>query len=123
MHQEHGLQFRTYVPTLVELLEDADGMVREAAKSTVIELFKYDPIHTLRLTPAHRTIGTRPTLPNPISRSNSKTAGFAPPLNRPSSRSSTLQALPQLRNPMLLTNLHPFDRPSLRACRPMPPAR
>jgi CLIP-associating protein 1/2 len=42
MHQEHGLQFRAYVPTLMELLEDADGMVREVAKSTVIELFKYD---------------------------------------------------------------------------------
>jgi len=41
MHQEHGLQFRGYVPTLMELLEDADGMVREAAKSTVIELFRY----------------------------------------------------------------------------------
>jgi len=25
----------------MELLEDADGMVRDAAKSTVIELFKY----------------------------------------------------------------------------------
>lgn len=41
MHQEHGLQFRVYVPTLMELLEDADGMVRETAKSTVIELFRY----------------------------------------------------------------------------------
>ena len=48
MHQEHGLQFRTYVPTLVELLEDADGMVREAAKSTVIELFRYSPVDALR---------------------------------------------------------------------------
>ncbi|KXX79775.1 Protein STU1 [Madurella mycetomatis] len=43
MHQEHGLQFRVYVPTLMELLEDADGMVREAAKSTVIELFRNGP--------------------------------------------------------------------------------
>lgn len=42
MHQDNGLQFRAYVPTLMELLEDADGMVREAAKTTVIELFKYD---------------------------------------------------------------------------------
>jgi CLIP-associating protein 1/2 len=41
MHQEHGLQFRAYVPALMELLEDADGMVREVAKSTVIELFRY----------------------------------------------------------------------------------
>lgn len=40
MHKEHGLPFRGYVPTLMELLEDADGMVRDAAKSTVIELFR-----------------------------------------------------------------------------------
>ncbi|RDA84138.1 hypothetical protein CP532_0108 [Ophiocordyceps camponoti-leonardi (nom. inval.)] len=43
MHQEQGLQFRAYVPTLMELLEDADGTVRDAAKSTVIELFKTAP--------------------------------------------------------------------------------
>ncbi|GAB1319001.1 suppressor of tub2 mutation [Madurella fahalii] len=43
MHQEHGLQFRAYVPTLMELLEDADGMVREAAKTTVIGLFRNAP--------------------------------------------------------------------------------
>ncbi|KAK3688546.1 clasp N terminal-domain-containing protein [Podospora appendiculata] len=43
MHQENGLQFRSYVPTLMELLEDADPMVRDAAKSTVIELFRNAP--------------------------------------------------------------------------------
>ncbi|KAK4103575.1 ARM repeat-containing protein [Parathielavia hyrcaniae] len=43
MHQEQGLQFRAYVPTLMELLEDADGLVRDVAKSTVIELFKNAP--------------------------------------------------------------------------------
>ncbi|KAF9870057.1 hypothetical protein CkaCkLH20_12416 [Colletotrichum karsti] len=43
MHQEHGMQFRAYVPTLMELLEDADGMVRDVAKSTVIELFRNAP--------------------------------------------------------------------------------
>ncbi|AEO55216.1 hypothetical protein MYCTH_2298825 [Thermothelomyces thermophilus ATCC 42464] len=43
MHQEHGLQFRAYVPTLMELLEDADGMVRDVAKSTVIDLFRNAP--------------------------------------------------------------------------------
>ncbi len=37
------MQFRAYVPTLMELLEDADGMVREVAKTTVIELFRYIP--------------------------------------------------------------------------------
>ena len=40
MHKENGLQFRSYVPTLMELLEDADGMVREASKGAVIELFR-----------------------------------------------------------------------------------
>lgn len=39
-HQEDSLQFRSYVPSLMELLEDADGMVRDAAKYTVIELFR-----------------------------------------------------------------------------------
>lgn len=39
-HQQHGLPFRAYVPVLMDLLEDADGMVRDTAKSTVIELFK-----------------------------------------------------------------------------------
>ncbi|RFU79842.1 heat repeat containing [Trichoderma arundinaceum] len=42
-HQQHGLPFRGYVPSLMELLEDADGMVRDTAKSTVIELFKNAP--------------------------------------------------------------------------------
>lgn len=42
-HQEQGLQFRGYVPTLMELLEDADGSVRDVAKTTVIELFKNAP--------------------------------------------------------------------------------
>lgn len=40
MHKDHGLQFRAYVPTLMELLEDADGMVRDTAKATVTELFR-----------------------------------------------------------------------------------
>ncbi|EPE06095.1 heat repeat containing protein [Ophiostoma piceae UAMH 11346] len=43
MHHEQGLQFRAYVPVLMELLEDADGMVRDAAKATVIELFRDAP--------------------------------------------------------------------------------
>ncbi|POR36231.1 Protein stu-1 [Tolypocladium paradoxum] len=37
------MDFRGYVPLLMELLEDADGMVRDTAKSTVIELFKTAP--------------------------------------------------------------------------------
>lgn len=42
-HKEQGLQFRSYVPLLMDLLEDADGMVRDAARSTVVELFKNAP--------------------------------------------------------------------------------
>ncbi|SPO05894.1 related to STU1 - mitotic spindle protein [Cephalotrichum gorgonifer] len=43
MHRDHGLPFRGYVPLLMDLLEDADGMVRDVAKTTVIELFKGAP--------------------------------------------------------------------------------
>ncbi|KAK0745175.1 clasp N terminal-domain-containing protein [Apiosordaria backusii] len=43
MHQESGLPFRSYVPSLMDLLEDADSTVRETAKTTVIELFRNAP--------------------------------------------------------------------------------
>ncbi|CAK7565385.1 MAG: suppressor of tub2 mutation [Sporothrix epigloea] len=43
MHHEQGMPFRAYVPVLMELLEDADGMVRDATKATVIELFRSAP--------------------------------------------------------------------------------
>lgn len=39
MHQENGMPFRQFVPTLMELLEDADGMVRDVARNSVITLF------------------------------------------------------------------------------------
>ncbi|KOS18032.1 Protein STU1 [Escovopsis weberi] len=42
-HIEQGMPFRAYVQGLMELLEDADGVVRDTAKSTVIELFKTAP--------------------------------------------------------------------------------
>jgi CLIP-associating protein 1/2 len=43
MHQQEGLPFRSYVPTLMDLLEDADPGVRDTAKNTVIELFRNAP--------------------------------------------------------------------------------
>nr|KMM67892.1 STU1 protein [Coccidioides posadasii RMSCC 3488] len=43
MTREYGLLFRIYVPALVTCLEDADGVVRDTAKSTVIELFQSAP--------------------------------------------------------------------------------
>lgn len=41
MHKSEEMPFKTYVPQLVACLEDADGMVRETAKSCVVELFLY----------------------------------------------------------------------------------
>ncbi|XHG06949.1 hypothetical protein AWENTII_010121 [Aspergillus wentii] len=43
MTKTHGLLFRTYVPSLVACLEDADPAVRDTAKMTVVELFQNAP--------------------------------------------------------------------------------
>ncbi|KAK4662842.1 suppressor of tub2 mutation [Podospora pseudopauciseta] len=43
MHQESSMPFRSYVPSLMDLLEDADATVRDTAKTTVIELFRNAP--------------------------------------------------------------------------------
>lgn len=40
MHEEVQLQFKSFVPSVVACLEDADGNVRDAAKSAVVELFR-----------------------------------------------------------------------------------
>lgn len=50
MTREHNLLFRAHVPALVHCLEDADGIVRETAKATVIELFQYAIPLTYNLT-------------------------------------------------------------------------
>nr|POE61064.1 protein stu1 [Quercus suber] len=39
MHREDAMPFKTYVAPMVARLEDADGTVREAAKTALIELF------------------------------------------------------------------------------------
>ena len=41
MGKEQNLHFRSFVPHLVACLEDADGSVRETAKMSVVQLFKY----------------------------------------------------------------------------------
>jgi hypothetical protein len=41
MHQDHGMPFKSFVSTLMDLLEDADGMVRDTARNSVIALFQY----------------------------------------------------------------------------------
>lgn len=43
MHIEHGLQFKSFVPLLVENLAHADGTIREAAKHNLVDLFKDAP--------------------------------------------------------------------------------
>ncbi|KAH7383691.1 protein-like protein STU1 [Cadophora sp. MPI-SDFR-AT-0126] len=43
MHQENGMPFKSFVSTLMELLEDADGMVRDTARNSVISLFQNAP--------------------------------------------------------------------------------
>jgi CLIP-associating protein 1/2 len=72
MHKEQGLQFRSYVPLLMDLLEDADGMVRDVAKTTVIELFKYVHIRFRLSQPllSRATTETRQTQQNRTSRSS-----------------------------------------------------
>lgn len=40
MHKTDGFLLRSFVPPLVAGLEDADGVVRETAKSAVVELFR-----------------------------------------------------------------------------------
>lgn len=42
-HQEAGLPFKSYVPSLMRLLENSDPGVRDAARHTVIELFRDAP--------------------------------------------------------------------------------
>ncbi|KAI9890941.1 MAG: suppressor of tub2 mutation [Vezdaea aestivalis] len=45
VHQEHHLNFKAFVPKLMDALEDADGMVRDTAKVTVVDLFRTAPDH------------------------------------------------------------------------------
>ncbi|KAI9850190.1 MAG: suppressor of tub2 mutation [Thelocarpon superellum] len=45
MSTENGLPFKSFVPKLMEALEDADGMVRKVAVSTVVALFQTAPEH------------------------------------------------------------------------------
>ena len=71
----------------MELLEDADGMVRDAAKHTVIELFRY--VACLRFTKLNTNsiVAMRPILPSPISSDSSKPSKSDLPSNKPSLKS------------------------------------
>ncbi|KAI1198095.1 clasp N terminal-domain-containing protein [Nemania serpens] len=86
MHQENGLQFRSYVPTLMDLLEDADGMVRDAAKATVIELFRDAPNAAKSdLKRQLKNFKVRPAIESAIVRELNPTSAKADPESRPAS--------------------------------------
>jgi hypothetical protein len=53
MHQEHGMPFKAFVSTFMDLLEDADGMVRDTARNSVIELFQYVWMQSMFVTRAN----------------------------------------------------------------------
>ncbi|KAL7784909.1 clasp N terminal domain-containing protein [Trichoderma ceciliae] len=101
-HQQHGLPFRGYVPILMDLLEDADGMVRDTAKSTVIELFKNAPgaaksdlkrqLKNFKVRPAIEQAIVKalaPTGPRSDTPSEAAPAALRPALSAPSSFASS----------------------------------
>ncbi|KND88763.1 Protein stu-1 [Tolypocladium ophioglossoides CBS 100239] len=107
-HKEQGLQFRSYVPLLMELLEDADGMVRDTAKSTVIELFKTAPNAAKSdLKRQLKNFKVRPAIEQAIVKA------FAPTAGRPDTPSD---AAPEPRRPNLAASVS-----SVVSERPMTP--
>ncbi|KAI2465091.1 ARM repeat-containing protein [Annulohypoxylon bovei var. microspora] len=95
MNKDHGLPFRAYVPTLMELLEDADGMVRDAAKSTVIELFKDAPNAAKSdLKKQLKNFKVRPAIEQAIVKALAPTSSRADPESRPAS--AMMQGRPNL---------------------------
>ncbi|KAI0850495.1 ARM repeat-containing protein [Daldinia vernicosa] len=94
MHKDQGLQFRAYVPALMELLEDADGMVRDATKSTVIELFKDAPNGAKTdLKKQLKNFKVRPAIEQAIVKELAPTSSRADPESRPA---SAMQVRPNL---------------------------
>ena len=51
MNKDFGLPVKSFVPKMIECLEDADGIVRDVAKATIIALFQYVSIFSRR--PSH----------------------------------------------------------------------
>ncbi|TGJ80370.1 hypothetical protein E0Z10_g8393 [Xylaria hypoxylon] len=94
MHKENGLQFRSYVPTLMELLEDADGMVRDASKAAVIELFREAPNAAKSdLKKQLKNFKVRPAIESAIVKELNPTGAKADPESRPA---SAMQVRPNL---------------------------
>ncbi|KAI0538020.1 clasp N terminal-domain-containing protein [Xylaria digitata] len=106
MHKEHGLQFRSYVPTLMELLEDADGMVRDASKAAVIELFREAPNAAKSdLKRQLKNFKVRPAIESAIVKELNPTGAKADPDSRPA---SAMQVRP---NFIAAPSSHMSDRP------------
>ncbi|KAI0450443.1 clasp N terminal-domain-containing protein [Xylaria acuta] len=107
MHKDHGLQFRSYVPILMELLEDADGMVRDAAKATVIELFRDAPNSAKSdLKKQLKNFKVRPAIESAIVKELNPTGTKADPESRPA---SAMQVRPNLTAGV---SSHMSDRPT-----------
>lgn len=110
-HQELGLPFRGYVPSLMDLLEDADGMVRDVAKHTVIELFKNAPGPAKSdLKRQLKNFKVRPAIEQAIVKA------LAPPGNRPVTPGveSAAPAPPAMSRPAMsqsVSSLPPAERP------------
>ncbi|KAI1258574.1 ARM repeat-containing protein [Xylariaceae sp. FL1019] len=110
MHKEHGLQFRTYVPALMELLEDADGMVRDAAKATVIDLFREAPNAAKSdLKRQLKNFKVRPAIEAAIVKELNPTSSKADPESRPA---SAMQTRPNL---AASVSSHASERPTTPA--------
>ncbi|KAL3480308.1 clasp N terminal-domain-containing protein [Aspergillus californicus] len=136
MHQTHNILFRSYVPNVVACLEDADGFVRDTAKSTVVHLFEHaspqaktDLMRQLAESNVRRSIvnvitagiGLEEDLPmpqaeNPLHRPAPRVAQQPP---RPPSRGDALQNRPPSRGDAL------HNRPPSRgdALHNRPPSR
>lgn len=105
MHKDHGMPFRAFVPTLMELLEDADGMVRDTAKVTVIELFRdasnpaksdlKKQLKNFKVRPAIEAAIVKELAPTSASRIEPETRPDSAPLVRPNMTASVSSLGPE----------------------------
>ncbi|ETS82390.1 hypothetical protein PFICI_04266 [Pestalotiopsis fici W106-1] len=111
MHKDHDMPFRAFVPTLMELLEDADGMVRETAKGTVIELFRHSrdasnpaksdlkkQLKNFKVRPAIEAAIVKELAPTSASRIEPETRPDSAPLVRPKMTASVSSLGPERSN-------------------------
>ncbi|KAF5856905.1 suppressor of tub2 mutation [Aspergillus alliaceus] len=128
MSKNHGLLFRSYVPSLVSCLEDADSVVRDTAKSTTVELFRSAPARAKSdLTKEMSTQNVRKSIVNAIIANigleDDASVAIARPLSRteprPTSRVETQPPRPVSRvevvrqRPPAVSHSHPPSPPEL----------